>query len=170
MQVVYCKIIKASNFQKRAIASRQCTFHSFSDNVRLIQGEAHALRTNTNQNVKRTLEYMWNFWEEEVGLENGDIHFPFISWNELESQISFTGILLPNTSFHDLSTYQVDSKQNTLMHVTGCVCVCMRANVCTHTYTSSWESAHTGHMCLKTYPVQSTDWWKASDRGTQQGR
>lgn len=38
------------------------------------------------------------------GLENGDNKFS-ISWNDLESQISLTVIVLPNTSSHALVLY-----------------------------------------------------------------
>lgn len=45
----------------------------FSDDLRLIEGEAHALRTNTNQNVKRTPGvYVKLLRKMKSGLENGD--------------------------------------------------------------------------------------------------
>lgn len=68
---------KASNFWKRAVVCRQCTFHSVSDDVRLIHGEAHALRTNTTQNVKRV--YVKSLRKMKSGLEKEDTNFPLIS-------------------------------------------------------------------------------------------
>lgn len=70
------------------------------------------------------------------GLENGDNTFS-ISWNESESQISLTVILLSNTSSHAPVLYP-ERKQNTLMHVSRQVHV--------HTHTSSW-SQHTKGTC-----------------------
>lgn len=72
------------------------------------------------------------------GLENGDNKFS-ISWNESESQISLTVIVLPNTSSHALVLYPERERENKTHS-------CMWAGRYTYTHTSPW-SQHTKGTC-----------------------
>lgn len=59
VQAVYSQPIESKELLEKG-NNVQCTFHSFSADGRLIHGEPHDLRTNTNPKVRRALDYMGN--------------------------------------------------------------------------------------------------------------
>lgn len=74
----------------------------FSDDLRLIEGETHALRTNTNQNVKKNPGvYVKLLRKMKSGLENGDR----FSINLLELKKKNLLELIRNLTSHLLGFY-----------------------------------------------------------------